>query len=185
MTRHRTCRNYLLLAAAATLIPIAGSAQPTRQDTIWQPLQLFLGSWRGKGGGAPGIGEYNRTYRFVLKKKYIEVKNMSTYPPSDKYPGGEVHEDYGYISYDRMRRTFVLRQFHIEGFVNQYRADSLSEDGKTIVFVSEGIENIPAGWRAKETYRILNDNQIQETFELAEPNKEFHIYTEVTLNRIN
>jgi hypothetical protein len=121
----------------------------------------------------------------VLKKRYIEVKNRSTYPPSDKNPGGEVHEDYGYISYDRMRHTFVLRQFHIEGFVNQYRADSLSEDGKTIVFVSESIENIPAGWRAKETYRILDDDQIQETFELAGPNKQFQIYTQVTLNRIH
>ena len=38
----------------------------------------------------------------------------------------------------------MLRQFHIEGFVNQYKLESISADGKTIVFISEAIENIPA-----------------------------------------
>ena len=51
-----------------------------------------------------------------------------------------------------MRKTFVFRQFHGEGFVNQYTLDSLSGDKKMLVFVSEAIENIPQGWRARETY---------------------------------
>jgi len=93
----------------------------------------------------PGIGEYDRTYQFVLNKRFIEIKNKSTYPPSDKNSKGEVHEDLGYFSYDKVRHTFVLRQFHIEGFVNQFKLDSISEDGKRIIFVSEAIENIPAG----------------------------------------
>ena len=71
--------------------------------------------------------------------------------------------------------TFVLRQFHIEGFVNQYRIESISLDKKTIVFISESIENIPPGFRAKETYQILNENEFTETFELAEPGKDFEI----------
>ncbi|HKZ36563.1 MAG TPA: hypothetical protein VJ184_02855 [Chryseolinea sp.] len=46
---------------------------------------------------------------------------------------------------------------------------------KTIVFISESIENIPPGFRAKETYQILNENEFTETFELAEPGKDFEI----------
>ena len=94
-----------------------------------------------------------------------------------------MHEDRGFISYDKGRKTFVLRQFHIEGFVNQYKIESISQDGKTIVFVSESIENIPAGYRAKETYQVVNENEFAETFEIAEPGKDFELYSTATLRR--
>jgi hypothetical protein len=42
-------------------------------------------------------------------------------------------------------------------------------DGKTIVLATEGRENIPAGWRARETYKILGADELVEVFELAEP----------------
>jgi len=54
--------------------------------------------------------------------------------------------------------------------VNQYKLDSISPDKRTIVFLSENIENIASGWKAKETYNLLNENEFIETFELAEPN---------------
>jgi hypothetical protein len=159
-------------------------AQMTKQDSLWLPLKAFVGNWKGKGGGEPGIGDYERSYHFMLDKRFIEIRNKSSYPPTQRYPKGEVHEDMGYFSYDKVRRTFVLRQFHVEGFVNQYKLDSISADGKRLVFVTEAIENIPSGWRAKESYEILSDDRIKETFELAEPNKPFEVYTRVTLNRV-
>ena len=67
--------------------------------------------------------------------------------------------------------------------MNQYLLDSISPDQKTIVFVTESIENIPAGWKAKETYRILSDNELEETFELAEPGKEYQVYSKVLLKK--
>lgn len=165
-------------------IPGLSSSQTSKQDSIWLPLKGFIGNWTGEGGGEPGVGKYERSYQFVLNEKFIEVKNKSTYPPSVKQPKGEVHEDIGYISYDKVRRRFILRQFHAEGYVNQFTLDSLSADGKSLVFVSEAIENIPAGWRAKESYQLLNENEIQETFELAAPNKDFEVYSRVTLQRV-
>jgi len=51
-------------------------------------------------------------------------------------------------------------------------------DGKTIVFTSESIENIPAGYRARETYKILSPDEFIEVFETAEPGKEFEVYSE-------
>jgi hypothetical protein len=168
----------------ALVIPSLCSAQMTKQDSIWQPLKYFVGNWKGTGGGEPGTGEYERSYKFILNNKFLEGRNKSTYPPTEKNPKGEVHENIDYFSYDKVRRCFVLRQFHVEGFVNQYKLDSISADSKTMIFVSEAIENIPTGWRAKETYQILNDNQLQETFELAEPGKEFVVYSRVILNRV-
>jgi hypothetical protein len=69
----------------------------------------------------------------------------------------------------------VLRLFHIEGFVNLFIMSSTS-DGKTFTFTSESIENIPAGWRARETYKLLNADEFIEVFELAEPGKDFEVY---------
>ena len=158
-------------------------AQMTKQDSIWLPFKSFIGTWSGTSEGQPGGGKYDRTYFAIFNKNFIEVKNKSSYPPTPKHPKGEIHEDIGYISYDKGRKTFVLRQFHIEGFVNQYKIESISPDGKTIVFISESIENIPSGWRAKETYNI-GENEITEIFELAAPGKEFQLYSKAVLKKL-
>lgn len=77
----------------------------------------------------------------------------------------------------------MLRQFHIEGFVNQYKLESISADGKTIVFISEAIENIPQGYRARETYTIINQDEFTEVFEIADPGKDFAVYPKAHLKR--
>jgi hypothetical protein len=47
--------------------------------------------------------------------------------------------------------------------------------GKTIVFTSQSIENIPAGRRARETYKIVGPDELTEVFELAGPGKDFEV----------
>lgn len=165
------------------LVPTLLFGQGSKKDSLWLPFQPFIGEWKGNGGGEPGNGAYERSYQFVLGKNFIEVKNQSTYPPTKQHPKGEVHEDIGYFSYDSDANKFKLRQFHTEGFVNEYVLDSISPDQKTIVFVTEAIENIPIGWKARETYRILDDGRMEETFELAEPNGGFELYSKVELVR--
>src|SRR4030095_2881561 len=103
----------------------------------------------------------------VLANKFIQVKNKSIYPPEEKNPKGEVHEDWGFVSYDSAWKKLVLRQFHVEGFVNQFVLQS--ESPSEIVFVSESIENIPSGWRARETYRVVGPEEFVQRFGLAEP----------------
>jgi hypothetical protein len=87
------------------------------------------------------------------------------------------------IGYDGIRKRFVFRQFHTEGFVNTYVQEPTA-DAKTIVFVTEAIENIPAGWRARETYTIVSNDEFTERFELAEPGREFELYSEAHLKRV-
>lgn len=119
----------------------------------------------------------------MLNGKFLQARNKSTFAPQARNPKGEVHEDIGFFSYDSNRKRFVLRQFHVEGFVNQYVLQDLAEDGKTMVFVTESIENIPPDWRAKETYRVLNDDEFTEVFELAVPGKDFEVYTKSHFKR--
>jgi hypothetical protein len=102
---------------------------------------------------------------------FLEARNKSTWAPKGKNLEGEVHEDIGIISYDTARKSFILRQFHVEGFVNQYILDYLAPDGKTLIFTTESIENIPAGWHTRETYRVNNTDEFTEIFELVAPAK--------------
>ena len=150
---------------------------------MWIPSNFFVGSWEGTGAGQPGRSQLERTYQFILNSKFLHVKNKSTYLPQDQNPKGEVHEDWGFISYDTLREIFVFRQFHVEGFVNQYVLDYLAPDGQTIAFVTEAIANIPTGWRAKETYTILNSDEFTEILELAAPDKDFQTYSESHFKR--
>lgn len=172
-----------LLLALSAIISIPSFAQSI-QDTTWNVLKPLVGKWSGESEGQPGRGTYERTYELVLNNRFIEVRNRSMYPPTERNPTGEVHEDRGFMSYDKRRKTFVLRQFHIEGFVNQYRIEPISADKKTIVFISENIENIPSGFQAKETYQIINNDEFVETFELAAPGKQFEIYSKAILKRV-
>jgi hypothetical protein len=76
----------------------------------------------------------------------------------------------------------VFRQFHVEGFVNQYVVDPSSTPAR-IVMTTEAIENIPLGWRARETY-VIETDRLEETFELAGPGKEFEVYSRNRLTRV-
>jgi hypothetical protein len=161
-------------------IPVVAFAQLSKKDSLWLPFKYFIGEWKGTGDGVDGTATYERSYKLVLNNNYIEVRNKSNYAPTEKNYNGYSHEDVGFISYDKIRKVFIFRQFHIEGFVNEYRLDSISPDKKTLVFISESIENIPAGWRARETFTIGNSS-LKEAFDLAEPGKEYRPYTNASL----
>jgi hypothetical protein len=148
---------------------------------VWVNMRFFNGRWEGTATGESGNGTVSRTYEFVLGIKFMQVRNKSTYSPQERNPKGEVHEDWGMFSYDSSRKKFVLRQFHGEGFVNQYVAQS--QDRQEIIFLSEAIENMPRGYRARETYRILNADEFVERFEVAEPGRDFAIYSETKFRR--
>ncbi|HKO59740.1 MAG TPA: hypothetical protein VJV03_01155 [Pyrinomonadaceae bacterium] len=160
------------------VLPLLTPAQTTVKPDTWEHFRFFVGTWMGTGKGEPGTSILEREYKLVLNNKFINVTHKSRYEPQTRNPKGETHEDWGYISFDRVRKLHVLRQFHVEGFVTQYYAQTLTPDGKTIVFLSENLENLPAGYKARETWKILNENEFIEVFELAPPGKEFSVYSE-------
>jgi hypothetical protein len=141
----------LFLVAGAVIA--AGAAE---QTDPWAALRFLEGKWEGVATGQPGKGTSTREYRFDLGGRFLSARNKAVYEP--KKPGGrpETHEDFAMFSYDRALKKIVLRQFHIEGFVNEYTLERISEDLKELEFVTVRIENIAPGWRAKESYRIVS-----------------------------
>lgn len=186
-----TSRYVFLVAVvlgSALVMPNVGAIQSgtnkqTDQSDPWKPLRPFIGKWEGDSKGQPGVGKMEREYVFVLKDRFVQVSNKAVYPPQEKNPKGETHEDLGFVGYDRGLKKLIFRQFHIEGFVIQYSLESIAEDGRSFVFTSTAIENIGPGWVARESYRFLSNDEFIETFALAGPGKEFETYSETRFRR--
>jgi hypothetical protein len=172
-------RWLIVLLVACSLTP----AQTPPKPDPFAPLRFLVGTWRGEQHGEPGPGTSERNYAFVLNGRFLQIKNTSTHPPQEKNKSGEIHQDVGMIGYDKARKKFVFRQFHVEGFVNTYVQEETNDPNK-LVFVSDSIENISIVWRARETYLLLNENEFIERFELAEPGKEFALYAEAHLKKV-
>lgn len=170
-------KHALVLGFAITMAAVA-------QSDPWAPLRAFEGKWQGPASGEPGKGISSREYRFELGGKFLSARNTSKWDPKSPGAKPEIHEDFGMFSYDRALKKVVLRQFHIEGFVNEYTLDSVGDDGKRLEFVSVRIENIAPGWRAKESYRVVSADEIVETFLLAAPGRDFEVYSESRLKRV-
>ena len=163
----------LLLIASATVTSAADDVKPDP----WQPVRFLVGAWKGTVTGESGTGTVERTYRFILNDKFIQEDNTSTYPPQEANKKGEVHHHLSIISYDRKRKTLMMRQFHEESFVNLYAMKPPAGSGSLLVFESENFENFDNAWKARETYEVLSPDEFTETFELAPPGKPFEIYS--------
>ncbi len=171
----------IIIILLSLFLGITSPQTASKEDPL-AAVRFFVGHWQGKGSGEPGSSTVEREYQFVLGGKFLQVKNLSRWDPREKTPNGEIHEDLGLIGYDKARKTIIYRQFHIEGFVNQYAMEPIQNPG-TLVFVSEAIENIAPGWRARETYHILGSDEFEEVFELAAPGKGFELYSRSNLRR--
>jgi hypothetical protein len=171
--------SFILIIGISSL---AFAEEAPKQD-VWKPFRFFVGSWTGISEGQPGTSKVESKYEFILKGNFLEVTGKSVYPPQEKNPKGQIYEGFDLISYDRIREKFVLRQFSGEGFVNQYVLDRMDPDGKTFVFVTESMENLPPGFHARKTYKILNREQFTDTFELALPGKDLEKYVEIRAKR--
>lgn len=169
----------LLLCAAGQ----SGASQTPSAPDVFARIAFLIGRWEGTSEGQPGKASVRREYIRALNGRFIRVHNRSEYAPQVKNPKGELHEDEGWFSFDRARKRIVFRQFHVEGFVNQYVEDP-GTTSPGVVFTTEAIENIPSGWRARETYIVHGPDEFEEVFELSEAGKPFEVYSRVRLKRV-
>lgn len=169
----------------ALLLPCMLAAESEKKAELWQPLKFLEGTWEGRGDGMSGISDVIQVYQFVLGKHFLQMKTKSVFKPQEKNSKGEVHEDMGIFSYDTFRKKFILRGFYIEGFVNQYVLESISNDKKTLTFVTESVENAPPGTKAKLIFKISIDGEMEQSFYVAFPGKEFSCFTVNKLRKTN
>jgi hypothetical protein len=166
-----------------SVLPTVAAQSQEELPDVWKPFRFFIGQWEGQGEGKPGVSRGRQEYSFVLAGQFLQVRNEAVFDPQEQNPKGERHEDWGFFSFDRTRKAYVLRQFHVEGFVNQYVCAGPAADGKTFVFLSEAIENLPPGFQARLTYKILDEASFEQTFDLAPPGQEMACYSKGVMIR--
>ena len=150
----------------------------------WDNFRYFLGNWTGSGSGKPGVSSVERSYTLILSDQFIQIEDRAVYEPQEANPSGEIHEELGFISYDKGRSQYALREFHVEGFVNQYMLGQDTNDGTIFNFVSESIENIDPGWQARTRLEVLSEDSFRETFDLAGPGQEWACFITIEFQRI-
>ena len=171
---------YVRILPLVVLLAVSAGAQ----SDPWSNVRVFEGKWEGSITGKPGKQFSSREYQFLLHDTFLSQRDHSVYEAKSADEMPKIREDFGYFSYDRILKQIVWRQFHSEGFVNEYRLESVSTDGKALEFVTVRIENLAPGWRAKKSYRVLSADEIEETFSLAPPGKDFDVYTLAHLRRV-
>lgn len=84
-----------LITALFFILPILVYGQ-----NHFDKFDFLIGNWQGVETGVSGDGIGFRTYSYELNRNYIVEKNQSTFPKTEKKPKGEVHRDFGVISYN-------------------------------------------------------------------------------------
>lgn len=173
--------------ATTTAEPTAVEPSPSEQPSAkspFAPLGFLIGRWEGEEEAVFGRGTGFREYRLVLGGMYLLSDNRADYPVQERLPKGQHHVDWTIFSFDRAAQQFVARQFNGEGFVNHLLLDATSSVPDRLVFVSDHAENAPPGMRVRLTIERTGEDELAETFELAEPDAEFQAYVRSRWRRI-
>lgn len=150
-----------------------GLAQPV--DPLARVAGL-AGDWIGAGEGEPGTSVATRHVERIQAGRFVQIQGRSVYAKQPKNPSGEVHTSLDLWSYDKARKRIVLRQFDSLGFVSTYVEDPAAGGDRKLVLVSESLENVPAGWRARYAYEFVGPDEYREHFELDPDGKGLHTY---------
>jgi hypothetical protein len=161
-------RRYLLVFII--ILPSLVIAQPQEKDDIWASFRFLEGKWIEE---KPGVSKVAQVYEFMFNGKYLKMRTRAVFEPTEKMPKGDVHEDLGIFSYDQARKSFVFRQFHIEGFVIEYVLEKRDEKTNELTFISEMIENAPPGTKAKEVFKFINKDEFEQSFHVAWPDQDY------------
>jgi hypothetical protein len=150
---------------------------------IWAPVRVLLGEWQGAGSGFGGESEVRHTYDFVIQNNFIHSTTLSKFKPKDNGTPGEIHEDWGFFSFDSDRGKIVFRQFLSEGFVNTYVLEDLESGTGVLVFTSESTEGA-GGMAARLTFTFVGKDRYLAVLELAPPGKDFFACQTLNMERV-
>lgn len=150
---------------------------------IWEPVRVLLGEWQGAGSGFGGESEVRHTYQFVIQDNFIHSTTQSKFQPKDDGTPGEIHEDWGFFSFDSDREKIVFRQFLSEGFVNTYVLDDPEPGAGVLVFTSEKTEGA-GGMAARLTFTFEEKGSYRLVLELAPPGKDFFTCQTLHMERV-
>jgi hypothetical protein len=164
-------RTASIVMLSLSLTILANAEEPEAADP-WAPVRVLIGEWQGVGSGFGGESEVRHTYEFVIQNQFIQSSTVSHFESKEDGTPGEIHEDWGFFSFDSDRGKIVFRQFLSEGFVNTYLLEDPEPGSGVLVFTSENTE-AAGGMAARLTFTFDESNAYRLVLELASPGKDF------------
>ena len=151
----------------AFLLIFGGRAMAQQPDgSNWDGWRPLLGKWTAEGGGQPGqAGSGGFSFEHDLQGKVLVRRNYAEYPATAGKKASR-HDDLMVIYQEPGKGTWAV-YFDNEGHVIHYSV-SLSEDRKTITFLSDAL---PAAPRFRIIYTLLKDGSLDIEFDIAPPGK--------------
>ena len=176
-----------ILTLMLIVIPICichannGMAEPDQ----WAPIHRLVGEWEGTGTGLGGSSFVRHTYEFILNGKFLHSRTFSEFEPADSNALGELHEDWGFFSYDPDESAIKFKHFLSEGYVNTYileKPDEMSSMADTLVFTSISTEGA-GGVKARLTIRFSGSDEYDMILELTRPGKDWFRCQKLNMKR--
>jgi hypothetical protein len=158
----------LLLTATLFVMTITCFGQ---QSSTWDKWTWLIGEWKGEGGGQPGQGGGNFSFKFDLDKKIIVRKSHSEYPATENKPK-VIHDDLMIIYLDNTANPTHAIYFDNEGHIINY---TITYSDKSVILKSDKIANNPI---FRLTYTFLDKNIINTKFEMSQDGEKFMTYIE-------
>lgn len=157
-----------IILITALLIAVTIQAQ-----TGLSRFEMLAGKWEGNGEGFGNAkSKITAEYAWLMNKQYMEIKHRSVFEPTQQNQEGEIHEDIGIISFDKAENAVVFRQYHTEGYMNEYILNDSLSTSDVLVFETREIENFVPGGKARFTIKILSDHELETVFDVGFPGRE-------------
>lgn len=137
----------------------------------WGKWNWLVGEWVGEGQGQPGQGEGKFSFQLDLDKNILVRKSYSAYPAKNDKPA-LMHEDLMIIYRGETDVPSKAIYFDNENHVINY---SVSMNDKSIVFLSEKIQNVPI---FRLTYTLIEPEKVNIKFEMSRDGLNFMTYIE-------
>ncbi len=150
---------------------------PPRAD--FSSLEWLVGEWVGKTTGRSPQGEIHLSVEYALDKRFMIFREEITLAPT-KSASATRESWIGVLSGGGADAGFLLRTYSNTGFIINYR---VSMEGPEVHFSPEGGEQPPPGWLFRRTARRSESGDLNETVQMAPPNKPFFDYYTATLSR--
>jgi hypothetical protein len=176
---NKSSKIFISFAFVLFLLLGGADANADNSDDMLKPIKPLLGEWKGSGDDS----RVTHSYELVLQGNFIHSRTRAEFKPKEGEETGEIHEDWGFFSYDPDSETIRFRQFLTEGFVNTYVMEPVAHSGDKLVFTSIDTEGAK-GMRARLTIRFDGADRYEMWLELAPPGKEFARCQSIKMERV-
>ncbi len=156
--------SVVLVAAILGLASLAGATEGGKGS--WGPLQFLVGDWVGEGGGSPGQGAGEFSFRPDLQDRVLVRRSFAEYPATKERPAFR-HDDLTIVYRESDAGPLRAIYFDNEGHVIRY-AIAASPEKNAVEFVSEASSSAP---RFRLTYTRAGADTVGIRFEIAPPGK--------------